>query len=643
MKVLYGYKKAIVKFVGVMLAIMLALTCFTACVSTEKGYSGYGTDAGKNQSKVLRIFGTWTKTGIGTHYNCGADAGPFVIFGLEGLAQYVRTTDEIVMLLAESFTHEGNTTKVKLRDDAYWHDGEPVVSMDIIGCWYLNHDEATSYMESVTEIDDKNFLITWKSYLTPAESARDILLAQATKIGSTPYHIFKEFVDEAIELTNSLEQCPETSTSRNSSYFDKNWNGDAATAFGEIYTAYRAYEVDGVYPATGPYKLESYTETQMTLVKNENYYLADTCGFERIEVTYQPTAAVANQMLAAGQVDYVDGTPLQSVLESILQQNGSLVHYKILDQGTVGCLFNLEKEIWASDIVREAFQYVFDRELIKNTANPYAATSWHSMSTMCSYEAEKWLDPDDYDKLAEYYYDQSKAAELLEQAGWSKADGAWQDENGNKVSLTLGYVEGTPWTAMATTVQALLKSFGIEVILKSTESPTTLLANARITDSEYDFMLYFTALNPWGSHPGGAFKHMYSQMDAAMMHLPVNESDGHYSLVLNKADGSGTFRAWDVFERIYTYSGSRLREVTADLVVGFAEMNYGIDFYDNVTGSFFNLDTVGNLPLQELFSEDRNITTLYYYNDADYDNVQKLNLYYTQATSYSTGVITPRG
>ena len=65
MKVLYGYKKAIVKFVGVMLAIMLALTCFTACVSTEKGYSGYGTDAGKNQSKVLRIFGTWTKTGIG--------------------------------------------------------------------------------------------------------------------------------------------------------------------------------------------------------------------------------------------------------------------------------------------------------------------------------------------------------------------------------------------------------------------------------------------------------------------------------------------------------------------------------------------------------------------------------------------------
>lgn len=631
----------LVRIVAVVLVALSLATLTMGCKTNQTGYDGYDTEHGTNTEKTLRIFGTWTKTGIGTHYNCGADAGPLVIFGLEGLAQYVRTTDEIVMLLAESFTHDGNTTTVKLRDNAYWHDGYPVISKDIMGCWYLNHDEATGYMQSLTEVDDKTFIITWKDYLEPSDEAKSILLAQATKIGAVPYHVFKDFVDRAMALTDSLETCPVNSTSRNVSYFDKNWDGDAATKFGEIYTAYRAYEVTGQYPATGPYKLQSYTETQMILVRNENYYL-DTVGFDRIEVTYTPTGAVANQMLIAGEIDYADGTPMKTILESILSQNGSLVHYKILDQGTLGLLFNLEKTIWDNDYVREAFQYIFDRDLITATANPYAEVTYGSMSGICSYEAEKYLDPDDYDKLVNYSYDTQKAEELLIKAGWNKSGDAWYDLNGKKVSLTLGYIEGSPWTSIATTVQSLLGKFGIEVTLKSTESATTLLANSRITDSEYDFMLYFTALNSWGNHPGGAFKHLYSQMDAAMMHLPVSESDGHYSLILNKADGSGTFRAWDAYEKIYTYSGSKLREVTADLAVGFAEKNYGVNFYNNVTGSFFNLDRIGNLPCSNLFAEDRNITKIFTYDDPEYQAIQNLNLYFGQATAYSLGRIVPR-
>ena len=631
-----------VRLAAVFLTLILCMLFAVSCKNVSIGYEGYLTEKGTNTQKSLRMFGNWTKTGIGTHYNCGADAGPFVIFGLEGLAQYIRTTDEIVMLLAESFTHEGNVTKVKLRDNANWHDGMPVISKDIIGGWYINHDEATSYMKALEEIDDKNFNIIWKDYLEPGDEAKSILLAQSTKLATVPYHVFKEYVDRATEIIENLETCPVNSPSRNVSFFDKNWDGDAATAFGDIYTSFRAHKVEGQYPATGPYKLKSYTETQMILEKNENYYLKDTVGFDRIEVTYQPTAAVANQMLAAGNIDYADGTPMKTVLESILNQNGSLAHYKILDQGTIGLLFNLEKTVWENDFVREAFQYVFDRELITATANPYAEVTWGSMSGICSYEAEKYINPDDFDKLVNYSHDQSKAAELLNKAGWNKAGNEWRDAAGKKVSLTLGYVEGSPFTEIATTVQSVLRKFGIETTLKSTESPTTLLANARINDSEYDFMLYFTALNSWGNHPGGAFKHLFAQMDAAMMHFPVNENDGHYSLILDKADGSGTFRAWDAYERIYTYSGSKLREVTADLAVGLAKKNYGVNFYNNVTGSFFNLDRIGNLPCPELFEENRNVTKIFSYDDPDYASVQNLNLFFGQATAYVLGRIVPR-
>lgn len=633
----YHFKRRILGMLSAFLVFIL-----TACGVISKGYTGYSTNPGKNQSETLRMFGGWTKTGIGSHYHCGADPGPFTIFGLEGLAQYVRTTDIVIMLLASNFTHYENETIVTLRDDAYWHDGEPVESMDFLAYYYLNHNETTGYMERMDAITNKQFKITWKSYLAPSDEAKTLLLAQDTKSATVPYHIFKTYADQAIALTNSLPDCPEEESNRNAMYFNKYWNGDAATAYGEIYSAFRAHVVDGEYPATGPYRIERYTETQMILTRNENYYLKDTTSFKKIIVTYQPSESVAMQMIASGQIDYMDGTPMRAKLESILQTNGSLVHYKYLDQGTIGLLFNLEKETWVNDKVREAFQYIFDRETIKNIANPYAETSWKAMSGMADYEAEKYLNPDDYLKMKDYSYNLEKATQLLTEAGWSKKNNTWYNEKNEKVSLTLGYIGSDPYIPIATTVQNQIMSFGIDLTLKSTESPTTLLANARITNSEYDLMIYFTALNPWGSHPGGALKHMYAQMDAAMMHIPVDENDGKYALYLNKADGTGTFRAYDLYEKIYTLKGDALRVATADLIVGFAEKNYGIDFYNNVTGSFFNLDNVGNLPLEDLFSLDRNITNIYHYNDAEFDRLAKLNIYYCQATSHTDGTIIAR-
>lgn len=626
-----------------LLLSIVAIFSVTSCgAQVNEGYEGYLTQPGKNQNSVLRIFGSWTKTGIGTHYHSGPDAGPFVIFGLEGLAQYVRTTDKIVMLLAEKFEHNGNTTTVTIRDNAYWHDGQPVVSMDFLAYYYLNHNETSGYMQKVEKIDDKRFVITWKDYLNPSDEAKTLLLAQDTKSGTVPYHIFKEYADQAIELTNSLEKCPETNPSRNAMYFDKYWDGTSSDKYGQIYTAFRAHQVDGIFPATGPYKIDTYNETTMTLVKNQNYYLKDTTSFEKIQVTMQPNESVTLQMLSSGQIDYMDGTPMKAKLDNVLRQNQSMVHYKILDQGTIGLLLNLEKTIWEDDKVREAFQYILDRELIKNVANPYAETSYYSMSGMASYEAEKYLNPDDFAQMKEYTCNPEVASEMLIEAGWSKASDGWHDEDGKKVTLTVGYVGSDPFIPMATTLQSEFSKFGIDLVLKSTESPTSLLANARISDSEYDMMIYFTALNPWGSHPGGAMKHLYAQMDAAMMHIPTDKATGRYSLMLDKANGEGVINAFDVYEKIYTLEGSKLREAAADLVVGFSKKNYGIDFYNNVTGSFFNLDTVGNLPLVDKFEKNRNITDIYYYDDAEFDRLALLNLFYTQATSYSTGVITAR-
>lgn len=626
--------------------LVFGICCFLSLSACGKGapvgYEGYGIKPGKNQEKVMRMIGDWTKTGIGTHYHSGPDAGPLVMFGIEGLCQYVRTTDKIYMLLAESIETdpENNTVSiVKLRDNAYWTDGEPVISKDFMTYWYLAHNDTTSYMVDVQEVNDKTFKIFWKPYCCPSEEARKILLSQDKKCGCAPYHIFKQFADEAISLTKALKEDDPEDVYYYQAHFGKKWTEEANRQYGEIYTNFRAFKVNGIYPGTGPYILDSYDENTMILKKNQNYYNKDGVSFEKMIFKRNSDSSNNWQMFLSNEIYYLDGLPLKAQLESYLKQNPAMVNYKVYTQDTLGILFNFQKSIWNNKKVREAFQYILDRDLIRQSVAWYTTTCWTPLTAMADYEAEKWLNPDDFAKIPHFSFDQSKASQLLNEAGWQKKNGAWYDERNVKVSLTLG----TPgWNDLSNILQSLFGAFGISITIKIADSPTALLANARVADSEYDFMTYFTSLNPWGNHPGGAYKHFFDQMDAAMMCLPTDPNTGRYKLTCQKADGTGTFDAWSVYERIYTYTGDTLRSKTGDLVVGIANEYLGIDLYNGLTGSNFNLDYVGNLPLQEKFAENRNVTDVLGYDDYGFDELAATNVYFGEHTSYSHGLIVAR-
>ncbi len=660
------------------LSILLVLTLLAGCFGRSSvGYSRDYSGAGTNTDKSFRIAGGWTKTGVGTHFHSGPDMGPIVMYSLEGCMQYTRSTEHFTYLIAEDFVHASDDPNddvkdgesvIVIRDNAKWHDGGKVVAMDIMSYYALCYGSFTSYVSDMYVLDDNGngdlsddmrIKVVWKPWKEPTDYAKNVLLAQDTKNCSIQYSKFKAFVDESLDLIyNGIDGIPnEVVTERSEGQGEERLGRHAANivgALGAIYQQFRSTVVkpDGAYDGyyfmgTGPFKVKSVSENQMVLVKNEDYYLADNIGFDTIIATQYSNSNMAYSDLQNGLLDFLDACPDSALLESTLKANDALVHYKYHNQGAAGIFYNLEKTIWESDDVRLAFQYILDRDLIKNTTNPYAVTSWKPLMMMSPVEARQYLDAEVYNSVTEYSHDTAKAAELLEKAGWTKKDGAWHDADGRKVTLTLGYINAIEYSSIGQQVKAQLEAFGIDCVLKSGNDMTTWFSTACATNSIYDFVIYYTELNTYGTHPGGSMKHFLEIIEAPAMHMPVDE-DGHYSLTVDLLDPNdpgkslGKVRVWDLYSKIYCKEGIELRQYANSIVLGVSKYNYGIQLYEAVNGSFFNADRVGGLPSVELFTQDRNLTFVPELSDEEHEKYAILNPNYSQAVALVEGLLYAR-
>ena len=676
--VLQGKGKIMKRMICIALSALMLLSLLVGCSGgTSVGYNKDYSGAGTNTDRSFRIVGGWTKTGIGTHFHSGPDMGPVVMYSIEGCMQYTRGTKHFTYLVAEDFVHAADDPNddvkdgesvIVIRDNAKWHDGGKVVAMDVMSYYALCYSSLTTYLSDMYVMDDNNngdlsddlrIKLVWKPWKEPTDYAKDVLLAQDTKNCSIQYAKFKDFVDASLDLIyNGIDGIPnEIVTEQSEGQGEERLGRHASNivgALGSIYQQFRgtAVKPDGEYDGyyfmgTGPFKVKSVSENQIVLVKNEDYYLADQVGFDSIIATQYSNSNMLYSDLQNGLLDFVDGCPDSVLLNSILEANDSLVHYKYHSQGAAGVFYNLEKPIWEDDNVRLAFQYIFDRELIKNTVNPYATTAWKPMMVMSPVEARQYLDAEVYNSITEYSHDTAKAVELLEKAGWSKKGGKWYDANDQPITLTLGYINVPNWAAVAQQVKAQLEAFGIDCILKSGNDMTTWFSTACSTNSIYDFVVYHTELNTYGTHPGGSMKHFFEIIEAPAMHMPVAE-DGHYSVTVDLLDQNdptkslGKVRVWDLYSEIYCTEGATLKQYANSIVLGMSKYNYGVQFFENVTGSFFNADRIGGLPSVELFTQNRNMTFIPEPTDEEHTLYAVLNHNFSQAVALVEGFIYAR-
>jgi peptide/nickel transport system substrate-binding protein len=305
------------------------------------------------------------------------------------------------------------TATWRLLDGISWQDGTPLTADDIVFTWELaNHPDtpvASRYVldrtARIEKIDDRS--VRWvgvPGYLDATAGSNFVGGADST-YAIYPKHILGDLDPAAI---NDM--------------------------WGEKPIGYGAFMVESYAP-----------DEQITLVKNPHYWRASEGlpKVERVLIRFLSNADQLVTQLAAGDIDIAGtiGLTLNEapLLDDLATQGKLVVQYvpgTVWEHLDFGIARGDGQPSFFDDLrVRQAFAYGINRQQIVDEVLGGRTSLMHTFQPP-SY----WAYPDAAD-LNTYPFDQARAAELLDEAGWTRgADGA-RVKDGRRLSMQLHTTE----------------------------------------------------------------------------------------------------------------------------------------------------------------------------------------------------------
>jgi peptide/nickel transport system substrate-binding protein len=205
---------------------------------------------------------------------------------------------------------------------------------------------------------------------------------------------------------------------------------------------------------TGPFKFESWKPNEeIRLVKNDDYWgtkpKLDTVVYKGV-----PEAITRVMMARAGELNIAQILPPDAVNSLESEDNIDVFTKSIARTRLIG--FNMEKEPFSEQKVRQAVNYAIDRDALVKYVLEGVGTP-----AKCLFPPEfYWANTD----LNGYTYDPTKARKLLEEAGWVDTDDdGVLDKNGKPFEITLlTYTERAALPPTAEMIQSQLGEVGIK-------------------------------------------------------------------------------------------------------------------------------------------------------------------------------------
>ncbi|SDN11075.1 peptide/nickel transport system substrate-binding protein [Halogranum gelatinilyticum] len=341
--------------------------------------------------------------------------------------------------ILESWDIGSETVTLSVRDGYHWHSGEAVTAEDVAFKLELeiHNGAAISNVvaaEDVTVADES----TVELGLKRAVSDKVFLYSLKPIALDTPPAEFQEFLDayrqdgEAPELAEKTLEEP---------------NG------------------------TGPFQFVHARNQELVTERFADHPDADKINFPRMKWSYLQSNQKQWTALRSNTIDGIDNvfTP-----ENIAQSYGDHIReIQMPANWGMGVMFNHEHEHYSQQNVKQAIQYVIDREKLAQTAGgkmhvPVEVPSGLPGNFDGSYK--EWLGESlsDFDA---YEPNTEKAAQLLNEAGFSKQDGSWVDANGKPLEFPYKIPSGwNDWTAGGQSIVQDLNDFGIDASLNPSQS-----------------------------------------------------------------------------------------------------------------------------------------------------------------------------
>ena len=336
------------------------------------------------------------------------------------------------LALEWEISDDAATYTFKLRQDAKWHDGEPVTSNDVV-------ETVRFIMTQATNINPQR----WISSLVGGQDFYDGVTDELPGVSAPDdFTVVFQLVDTNVgwhlSATTDLQILPAHIFSQ-------------VTPEDIVEHHAPAWYTPELNIGSGPFKFVQAERDQFfELVRNEDYY-GGRPKLARIIYKNFGTADTQFIALQKGELD-VWNVP-QDFYEQSLELDNVDVH--LVNRNYIRVfLLNYESPVLADKRVRQALAYAIDREgicegLYSGLCKPYNSYM----------EMRPWLAPD----LNQYEYNPEKAQELLAAA---EADGTWDPDNVLRVNWY--YSDALHQDIMAA-IQQNLAAVGVQTQLQYLE------------------------------------------------------------------------------------------------------------------------------------------------------------------------------
>ena len=220
---------------------------------------------------------------------------------------------------------------------------------------------------------------------------------------------------------------------------------------------------------TGPFKLESFTVGQETVVvRNEDYAwgspLSANHGPAKLaKITFReiPEASTAFLELKSGGVDGLLSLPTDFLGE--MGADAKLAIISIPGQEVYYMPINVTKEPFTDIKVREAAALAINQdEILKSVFAGYGEVA-HNF--MISALPESKIDP-----AVNISFNADKANALLDEAGWAKGADGVREKDGKKLTVSLWTQNDSAFRRLTEVVQAQLKAVGFDPQIQTFDS-----------------------------------------------------------------------------------------------------------------------------------------------------------------------------
>lgn len=322
-------------------------------------------------------------------------------------------------------SEDGLEYTVHLRDDALWHDGQPVTARDVL--FTVRLIQAPDFPGDPTLAD------FWRSVQVAVIDARTVRFRLAE-----PYAPFPTYLALPIVPEHLLEGTLPTDLSRSSF---------------------------SVHPiGSGPYRLEraDLRTGTIELVRFDGYQRPQPI-FERVTIRLFESAEEALTAFREGELDALEPVPWKAIQDGQLLGKHARIYAPSL-AGFTALFLNGQAQFFTDVRVRQALSLAIDRErLIRDVLGgqaepgngPIPPASW-------AYQEQ------------DYRYDPAAAVRLLRDAGWEDRDGdGIVDKEGLSFRFTLLVnVDDPQRVAVAQAVAQQLAEVGLSVTVQPIAAPS---------------------------------------------------------------------------------------------------------------------------------------------------------------------------